>query len=90
MVTSPEDRIKTVLDSIGCDDGAHHKQWMLDQIVRILTDCPTVTKTAIDAYGKEYTYEALGESVEYQEWLAAYQDGEDGPETYSWDEGIPP
>lgn len=26
----------------------------------------------------------------YDEWIAAYRAGEDGPETYSWDEGIPP
>jgi hypothetical protein len=38
-----EDRIKKALNIIknfGDTDGAHHKQWVLDQIVRVLTGCP--------------------------------------------------
>ena len=27
---------------------------------------------------------------DYDAWIAEYRDGEDGPETYSWDEGIAP
>lgn len=26
----------------------------------------------------------------YREWVIAMKAGEDGPETYEWDEGIPP
>lgn len=26
----------------------------------------------------------------YEQWIAEYRDGEDGPETYSWNEGIAP
>jgi len=26
----------------------------------------------------------------YEEWVAAQKAGEDGPDTYDWDEGIPP
>lgn len=26
----------------------------------------------------------------YESWVKEYQDGEDGPETYEWDEGIAP
>lgn len=26
----------------------------------------------------------------YPAWVAEFKDGEDGPETYSWDEGIAP
>jgi hypothetical protein len=26
----------------------------------------------------------------YEEWISRYQEGEDGPNTYSWDEGIAP
>lgn len=47
-------------------DGGHHKQWLLDQMLRIL----------------------LGE--EYDERIADWKSGEDGPETYEWDEGIAP
>ncbi len=47
-------------------DGGHHKMWVIDQIVRILT-------------GKDY-----------EKTIEEYCDGEDGPDTYGWDEGCPP
>jgi hypothetical protein len=62
------ERIKQALEIAeygGCD-GAHHKTWVIDQMVRVLT------------------------GDDYEKWVAQYQDGEDGPETYEWDEGIAP
>lgn len=47
-------------------DGAHHKMWVIDQMVRALTG---------DGYAA---------------WVAEACDGEDGPDTYEWDEGIAP
>lgn len=47
-------------------DGNHHKAWVLDQVVRVLT----------------------GEN--YAQWVTDAKDGEDGPNTYDWDEGIAP
>lgn len=47
-------------------DGSHHKQWCLDQVVRILT----------------------GEN--YENFVVFACDGEDGPESYEWDEGCAP
>ena len=61
-------RIEEALEliwSYGGYDGGHHKQWVLDQTVRILAD-------------------------DYDEWVEKYKDGEDGPDTYGWEEGIPP
>lgn len=85
-------RIDTALDIVrdGIPDGDHHKMWMLDQMVRALTGCPTVTRTATDYQGKPYEYPAQGESPEYLAFVAAYCDGNDGPETFAWDEGIAP
>ena len=54
-----------LLNEYGYVDGSHHKQWVLDQLARILAD-------------------------DYEKWVAEYQAGEDGPITYSWDEGIAP
>lgn len=65
-------------------DGDHHKAWVIDQMVRALTDCPTILKEA------KYVYFGFGESEEYKEFLRSYKEGEDGPETYEWNEGIPP
>ena len=64
-----EKRVNEALDIIHCYggiDGAHHKQWVLDQVVRALT------------------------GDEYAAWVARQKDGEDGPDTYEWDEGIAP
>lgn len=79
-----------IIHTLGGIDGGHHKQWVLDQVVRTLTGCPMVTRSAKDYTGKPYTYEAQGESEEYLSWVTQHKDGEDGPETYDWDEGTPP
>ena len=66
-----DEKVKKALDFIhkwGGIDGGHHKQWTLDQLVRILTS----------------------DNIEYKEWVEIYQAGEDGPDTYEWDEGIAP
>jgi hypothetical protein len=55
-----------VITSFGGIDGAHHKDWVLDQAVRHL----------------------LGD--EYDSWVTSAKSGEDGPDTYSWNEGIAP
>lgn len=83
------DRALEVIAEHGGADGAHHKQWALDQVVRVLTGCPPETATAVDCNGTLYTYERLGCSEEYAEWLRGYMDGDDGPHTYEWDTGIP-
>jgi len=54
--------------SYGQTDGAHHKTWVIDQIVRAL--CVTEKR--------------------YNEFVKIVKNGEDGPETYDWDEGIAP
>ncbi len=47
-------------------DGGHHKAWVIDQMLRLLT------------------------GPRYEEIIKDACDGEDGPNTYSWDEGIAP
>lgn len=54
-----------MINQYGGIDGAHHKQWVLDQVVRILSE-------------------------DYEVWKIMYARGEDGPNTYEWDEGIAP
>lgn len=79
-----------LIHQFGGIDGAHHKQWVLDQLVRTLTGSPSVVKSAVDAKGYDYNYEALGESPEYLAWVAGHNAGEEGPDTYGWDVGIVP
>jgi len=71
---APETRIARALHyagEYGYIDGAHHKQWVIDQMVRALTGCPYVDREAVDYRGGEYTLRAQGESAEYTEWLGA-------------------
>jgi len=71
-------------------DGDHHKAWALDQIVRALLGCPLETKEGADSRGTKYNYETQVANAEYVELVRQACDGEDGPDTYSWDEGVPP
>ena len=71
-------------------DGAHHKDWVIDQMIRALMNCPMIENTHPDSTGKEYTYEYQGESEEYKKLVKESCDGEDGPNTYEWDCGIAP
>lgn len=85
---SAEERITKALEfaqKYGMDDGSHHKMWVIDQMVRALTDCPIVTLRSKfpDAYGNYYDYEGPGESEEYRRFVAGSAWGE-------WDEGIAP
>lgn len=79
-----EARIRKALEIApdGMYDGEHHKAWTIDQMVRALTGCPMVTKTATDVRGAEYAYEAQGESEEYRAFVTAAEGG--------WDEGVAP
>lgn len=91
-MNNPEGHIAKALECAddGSTDGAHHKMWVIDQMVRALTGCPMVKRTAIDCNGRKYGYEAQGESPEYLAWVKEFEAGEDGPQTYEWDTGIAP
>ena len=70
-----------IAGTFGTTDGGHHKMWVIDQMARVLTGCPSVLKTGIDVRGAEYSYEALGESDEYCRFVR---------DAGEWDEGIAP
>lgn len=68
----------------GVDDGEHHKAETIDHLVRILCGCPTVPMVNPFGASRPFVYEGLGENEEYRVFVASYEDGEDGPDTYSW------
>lgn len=79
---SAEGRIDEALNvafRYGGIDEVHHKQWLIDQMVRALTGC------TLEAEGVQEV-----ESLGYQQWVRDYKNGEDGPDTYTWEEGIAP
>ena len=61
------DKALDVINQYGGIDGAHHKQWVLDQVVRTLLP---------DGF--------------YDEWVRQHNDGDEGPNTYEWEEGTAP
>lgn len=68
VCVEPQTRIDEALDiamRTGGHDGAHHKDWTIDQMCRVLA----------------------GEK--YRDFVKDACDGEDGPETYTWEVGIP-
>ena len=72
-------------------DGAHHKDWLTDQIARILKGTKVIVKLAKWSNGDEEFRFSLSEpSKEYDEWVEYMKDGEDGADTYGYDCGIAP
>lgn len=90
---SKTSRIKEALEvarTLGGFHGDRHRAYAIDQMVRALTGCPMETAEAIDCNGKPYTYERRGESKRYKRFVAVACAGDEGANTYGWDEGTPP
>mgnify|MGYP001306605573 CR=1 FL=1 len=88
-----EERIAKALKiavQYGGIDGAHHKDWCIDQMVRALTGCPLVRETLYDYKQTAFDVLEQGESEEYKALVSAACAGPDGPETWSWETGIAP
>ena len=67
-------------------DGAHHKAWVIDQMVRALCGCPVEWVDALDCNGKPYRYAAQVPNKTYNDLIAFHSDGGN----YEWSEGTPP
>jgi hypothetical protein len=79
------------IGSYGGIDGAHHKTWVLDQVARILNGTPVIVKQRRwTKHEPEWSMTLDEPSRASEEWVIRMRDGEDGPETYDWDEGIAP
>jgi len=74
----------------GCD-GAHHKDWLIDQIARINFGAEIIVSEASWDDGTTELRYKLGDPTEkYLDWVASMKDGEDGPDTYDYNVGIAP
>lgn len=89
---TPKDFALLWIVKYGSIDGEHHKLWVIDQVARILCGNKVIIKVA--KWGEDYeeTRVWLEEepTAEYTELVREARDGEDGPNTYDWDVGIPP
>lgn len=88
---TPNDWALYYIQMYGGCDGSHHKDWVLDQVARILNGTPViVTEARWDNGLSEFSINTGTPSEEYFKWVAFVKDGEDGPDTYGYSEGIPP
>ena len=67
-------------------DGGHHKQWVIDQMTRILLGTPVTFSLAKWDNGEEgYRIETGKPSKAYLNWVEELKNGD-----YGYDEGIAP
>lgn len=72
-------------------DGSHHKDWVMDQVARILNGTEIIIKLATWENGHEEYRVYLGEpTCDYHDWVRDITNGEDGPNTYDYEIGSPP
>lgn len=71
-------------------DGSHHKAWVIDQMVRALCGCHAKTVGGKRTNGEEWSFTSYLTNDQYEKLVAIAKHGEDGPDTYEWDEGIAP
>ena len=80
------------IEMYGGIDGAHHKNWVLDQVSRVLKGTPVIVTLAKWGNGEcEYRH-TLGEpSKAYLDWRELMLDrDENGEPQYGYEEGTPP
>lgn len=91
---TPADWALIYMFRYGQIDGAHHKQWVLDQIARILKGTPVIVEEARwTNHEPELRFWTGEPSKEYLDWVKEYQgdwDEENECFEYSYDEGIAP
>ena len=88
---TPHEWALLYITKYGGTDGEHHKTWVIDQVARILNGTPVVTKEARWSNGqRELRFDTGKPTKAYRKFVAAAKRGEDGPDTYGYDEGIPP
>jgi hypothetical protein len=88
---TPSDWAMYFIEGYGQIDGGHHKQWVIDQVSRILKGTSVIIKQASWDNGQKEWRMVLDEpSEEYKEWVIEMRNGEDRPNTYFYDCGIVP
>lgn len=73
-------------------DGAHHKDWVLDQVARALHGgVPTIKLASWDDGQTEYRVSSIEATAEYSAWVETMKGvDEDGEDMYDYSEGTAP
>lgn len=94
----PKEWALEFIERWGGTDGDDHKQWVIDQVARILNGTPVVVKKASWDRGAgvklvEWRLDTGDPSEAYKKWVRDMKrgDAEEGEEDeYDWEEGTPP
>lgn len=81
------------IEAYGQIDGSHHKQWVLDQVARILKGTPIdLVLAKWDNGQQEYRFSTGEPSQAYLDWVKEMlgEVDEDGQSEYGYDEGCAP
>ncbi len=85
-----QDWVLYFIERFGQYSGDHHKTWVLDQIVRILKNCPIeITVIRIDDDTNNYSIRMPIVSEEYVEWANNMKIDDSGDEV-EYDPGVAP
>ena len=91
---TPEDWAMYWIEHWAGFDGAHHKDWVIDQVARILKGTKVILKIAVweneEGRAEEERFSLDEPPKAYWGWVSEMKSGEDGPETYSYEFGIAP
>lgn len=88
---TPTDWALMWIGQYGGIDGSHHKNWVLDHAARSLHGTKVIIKLAKWSNGQEEYKITLDEPTqEYKDWVKELKSGEDGPDTYGYNEGVCP
>jgi len=92
---TPQDWALYYIQMYGGFDGAHHKDWVLDQVARILHGTPlTMVEAKWDDHEPELRFTTVEPpSQAYLDWVLAMKgeyDEENDEYEYGYDEGIAP
>ena len=87
---TPADWAMVFIEKYGGIDGDHHKQWVLDQVARILKGTPVVVVEARwdNGYTEDRFTVADPPSEGYEAWVKSMTSGVN--EGYDYDPGIAP
>lgn len=87
---SVEQNAILIVENYGGSDGSHHKAYCLDQVVRVLLGTPLVVMEAQwDNGHSELRYSTGEPTQQYHDWVAEQKNGEEGPNSYDYNVGIP-
>ena len=88
----PSDWALYLIASYGQTDGGHHKQWVLDQVARVLHGTPVIVKLARWEDEQEWRVNLDEPSDDYKDWVEELKEWDEQSDEYiyGYDTGIAP